>query len=486
MASEGPDKGEDDDVTDSALDTRKAALLAFIVRTTINDCLVNTATGKLLSIKGMDAANITCEMFRKFCSVRSITGYKGLNKEKMKALIVLRCNSKVLATSYYPEDDQDNDEGIDDNNEERDEGDGESPAEADDTFEFDAEAGVGVARDDGVMRNNDATQTAAGRAPTPTNATAPVATGTGRKARKAKPKILKSSAPKVITKEGTYYRVLNVYFDERHRPDVIQMGASSTRNELDAREFKNKRVYDALVLTYLDRETDPCDNGAMSYPDNPFFDSLGISNETPDNYNVLTSLYFAEAMDYMNHHYAVAHRNWKKSGTHDDFEKFVGQRPYLYYYFLWLQDVPILKNLAVAALPENVVQESQTSKKGTAPKVSAFNNKRQKKNDGMVAAFTAIGAASQDKVILLQKRIDQAEVQVGFARERHGLHRSRELAAAVQSYGALLEAAEQKLADLLSEQLLTTNTALTTARKMVVLWQSKLDMAVDSLSNATF
>jgi hypothetical protein len=155
--------------------------------------------------------------------------------------------------------------------------------------------------------------------------------------------------------------VLNVYFDERHWPDVIRMGASSTRNELDAREFKNKRIYDALVITYLDRETDPCDNGQMSFPDDPFFDALGIDNDTPDDYDTLTPLYFAETMEYLNFHYAVAHRNWKKSGTHDDFEKFVGQRAYLYYYYLWLVDVPILKNLAVAALPNNVIQESHTS-----------------------------------------------------------------------------------------------------------------------------
>ena len=180
----------------------------------------------------------------------------------------------------------------------------------------------------------------------------------------------------------------------------------------------------------------------MSYPDDPFFDALGIDNDTPDDYDLLTSLYFAEVMDYLNFHYAVAHRNWKKSGTHDDLEKFIGQRPYLYYYHLWLVDVPILKNLAVATLPDSVVQESQTSETGTAlPKLT---NKRLKKNDGMVAALTAIGAASQDKVVLLKKRIEQAEVQVGFARERHGLNRSQELASAIQSYSALLEVAEQK------------------------------------------
>ena len=287
MASD--DKGEDEDDTASAAIRKAARLTAFIVGTTINDCLVNSASGKLLLIKGMEASKLTCKMLRTFCSVHSITGYKGLNKLKMCDLIVERCRSKAVATSYYPEDNEGDEEGDEDDDEDDDDEETdpafnrEESAIPENTFEWDDEAGVGVVTTEAGVSNNGAdvqTGTANGRAATPTNVTAPVANG--RKARKAKPKALKSSAPKVITKEGTYYRVLNVYFDERHRPDVLRMGAISTRNELDAREFKNKRIYDALVITYLDRETDPCDNGQMSYPDDPFFGALGIGNETPD------------------------------------------------------------------------------------------------------------------------------------------------------------------------------------------------------------
>ena len=91
------------------------------------------------------------------------------------------------------------------------------------------------------------------------------------------------------------------------------------------------------------------------------------------------------------------------------------------------------------------------------------------------------------KVDLLQKQMGQAEVQVGFARERHSLNKSKELAAAVQSYDALLEAAEQKLADIQSEEIPVpdTNPRKVTACKMVILWQSKLDMAAESLLSTT-
>jgi hypothetical protein len=315
-------------------------------------------------------------------------------------------------------------------------------------------------------------------------ATTVAAAAKTRKKRKTKPTTLKLTAPVVVSKEGTYYRVLNVSFNERHRPDVLKIGATSTRAELDARSFKNKVIFDSLVSTYLATDTDPVDLGVMSFPDDPFFDSLGIDDKCPGNYDPLTSLYFAEVMDYLNFHYATSHRNWKKSGTHNDFEMFVGQQPYLYYYHLWLVEIPILKNLAVALLPKNVGTESQTSESGNNTSTCTDEGGGKQKKSGMVAAFSLIGTASVDKIALLKQRIVQKEAQVGFAWERHGLAKSRELSSAVQEYGLLLEAAEEKLQ--LTTAFAPTDPRAITAKKMVDLWQSKLNMAIQSLSEHKF
>ena len=150
MASHVGDVDDDDDDADATSSAiRKAArLTAFIVGTTIDDCLINHSSGKLLSIKGCEARNITCEMLRKFCSVHSITGYKSLNKDKMCALIVERCNSARVEAAYYPEDHlHENEESGDDDEEDEEEEEKIRPNEAaiyDETFEWDEEAGVGL------------------------------------------------------------------------------------------------------------------------------------------------------------------------------------------------------------------------------------------------------------------------------------------------------------------------------------------------------
>ena len=68
---------------------------------------------------------------------------------------------------------------------------------------------------------------------------------------------------------------------------------------------------------------------------------------------------FSIFMVYINHHYQVAYRNNKKSGSHDDFVNFVGSGgPFIYYYHLWLCQVPHLLNFAVPLLPSYAFHES--------------------------------------------------------------------------------------------------------------------------------
>jgi hypothetical protein len=60
----------------------------------------------------------------------------------------------------------------------------------------------------------------------------------------------KSTVPSSVTMDGTYYRAINIWFDERNRLDIVNMGSSPTIWELDARKkFANKATYDKLLLT---------------------------------------------------------------------------------------------------------------------------------------------------------------------------------------------------------------------------------------------
>ena len=89
------------------------------------------------------------------------------------------------------------------------------------------------------------------------------------------------------------------------------------------------------------------------------------------------------ALDYIVHWYNVSYRNNKTSGTepriviplsqyvshillssihqtgnHADFHQFVGLRPYVYYYHLWLIKIPHLSFLAVPQLSATVFRMS--------------------------------------------------------------------------------------------------------------------------------
>ena len=65
-----------------------------------------------------------------------------------------------------------------------------------------------------------------------------------------------ATAPKYIKKHGTYYRVINVFFDEKHRQDILCLGNTPTMCELDARKFPHKAVWDKLLDTYMDIDDD--------------------------------------------------------------------------------------------------------------------------------------------------------------------------------------------------------------------------------------
>ena len=69
---------------------------------------------------------------------------------------------------------------------------------------------------------------------------------------KSKSKRSKGTPPVSISKIGTYYRVINVYFDEIHCSNVAKLGSAPSISKLDSRQFLHKHVYDCLLETYSD------------------------------------------------------------------------------------------------------------------------------------------------------------------------------------------------------------------------------------------
>jgi hypothetical protein len=168
----------------------------------------------------------------------------------------------------------------------------------------------------------------------------------------------KGTVPSFVAHDGTYYRAINVWFDERHRSDIMTMGASPSMQDLDTRQFANKKTYDKLLLTYMDSTTENDAVNFVCFSPNEFLDSCGINDDQASTFDVLDSKQLKQVLDYIVHHYKISHRNNQTSGNHADFHQFVGCRPFVYYYHLWLREIPHLSYLAVPALGDSVRQAS--------------------------------------------------------------------------------------------------------------------------------
>ena len=98
----------------------------------------------------------------------------------------------------------------------------------------------------------------------------------------------------------------------------------------------------------------------IAFPDNPYLQARGLLSGNVSfaaEFDVLTLEELKGVMEYINHWYQHAHRHSKKSGIHGYFEDFVGDKPFMFFYLLWPQEVPHLLLLAVPHLPESVARE---------------------------------------------------------------------------------------------------------------------------------
>ena len=136
----------------------------------------------------------------------------------------------------------------------------------------------------------------------------------------------KGTAPDVVTCINTYFRVINVYMCQQNRSLVMDLGRPSTKANLDSCTSPHRHVYEALLSQYLDENND--DAALFAYPDHVFWTLTGIRRDIAfSEFDcALTTNDFEAILEYINHHYQIAYRRNKQSGSHCDFENFVGTR----------------------------------------------------------------------------------------------------------------------------------------------------------------
>lgn len=109
--------------------------------------------------------------------------------------------------------------------------------------------------------------------------------------------------------------------------DVSRLGEPPSMRDLDTRQFLNKDVYNNLLNTYLEMSIAADHIGIIAFSDNPYLQGMGLVGGVvlfASEFDVLTSEELKDTMAYINHWYRHAHRNSKMSGSHGNFEDFVG------------------------------------------------------------------------------------------------------------------------------------------------------------------
>ena len=245
--------------------------LSWVQGTTVNYIVIYYSSNKLIAIKDFTFCEITVAALQKFCVHHWITAYKNKTKEMTGALIIQYARTKSITDALYPCSKED---GKD----------------------------VDVTEDD-----------------KPKN-------------KKGKKKQDKLTAPNSITKPGTYCRIINTYVADQNCPDVVNIGSNPTMADLDSCHFLHKSIYDSLLLSYHDSSCQAKNRFAFREVLN--FENTGVPSKIANNFDVISSQDFSNVIGYLNFHYQVAHGKNKSSGNHDDFEKCVGNRPYLLYYHL--------------------------------------------------------------------------------------------------------------------------------------------------------
>jgi hypothetical protein len=321
--------------------------LAFIGQCTLEDVDFDltalqtfrgsTKTTALKSIKGVTVNQLGFGCIRKFCIINKLDGWRGKSKIDMCCLIVERKRHSNLDQVMYPQDFEDED--INSRNP--------RPGSDDDTV------------------------------------------GDGKTKKKKKKKLSKGAKPREITRDGSLYRVILVYFLQELRPIVLQLGMNPTAVQLGTGGFLHERIYNKLAHVYNDASHDSLSSIAVNHD---LYISCGVSEDCPSKFDNLSAIAFSQTMSFINHHYRVAVRNRQTSGCHKEFHSYCGQRPYLLLYHDLINEsggeTSVLGNMAFPKLPAGIGRSSldvKDLKKLTPSKRPHSSERKESAGDKLVA-----------------------------------------------------------------------------------------------------
>lgn len=273
----------------------------------------------------------------------------------------------------------------------------------------------------------------------------------------------KLDRPKAVTKAGTYFRAISLWFSSQNRHMILRTGKKMNRTELDVGGYRHKMIWDSLAEQF-NKNTGVPECGDAE--DNTYLDVIQsphhlYNNEDPEDFDQLEGQDLAQFIRWITNQYYVVHKS--VSGDHARFEDRIGEKGYLLYFHNMIADTGAenLESLMKAELSPDVFAESlihgsrgssvaaSTSNEAIGQEETPFSTKKRKsrgppsstreKTDEAILRFLStqetddaqertvasrtVASSSKDEYIQERKRIVVRADEVA---------RTREISAAVE------------------------------------------------------
>lgn len=146
--------------------------------------------------------------------------------------------------------------------------------------------------------------------------------------KKIKNKSYKSSLlrPRSVTKSGSYFRIISLWFAPQNRHHALHTGQKMDRLELDVGGIRHQQTWEILAAQYNNKSEGP----EFDYLNKLQVDNALYAGENPADFDVLEARDVSQFVRWMKNQYYVIYKS--ASGNHLRFEDRVGEKGYLLYF----------------------------------------------------------------------------------------------------------------------------------------------------------
>ena len=171
--------------------------------------------------------------------------------------------------------------------------------------------------------------------------------------------------PGKLTKVGTCLRFVNAFFHQEMKEHMSQIKNRLEIKELDKRQkIPHESAWEAMEVFFNLSPNEDIDKFPLSMGKADFWGEYSIDENTPTQFDVMKKEDLYLLYEFLSRKYREAHRNYKSSGNHEDFDRFSGKdkvvSPGIYYFHLSFMECsdPCQQSQLTNMLPSGVMLQS--------------------------------------------------------------------------------------------------------------------------------